>query len=165
LEIYQFLQKNNIAYERHDHAPVFTFEEANRLVPDLQAPHTKNVFIRDRKGRNHFMVMVGEGRRIDLDALSELLGVSRLGLASARRLHELLGVDPGSVSPLALVNDPGRKVRLLLDNRLADEAYFQCHPLVNTSTLLLNRQALLDFLEAVGHAPRWMEIPYLSEQD
>lgn len=159
-EIYQFLDDNGIPYQRHDHLPVYTFEEANRLVPDLDAAHTKNVFLRDKKGKRHFMVMVADGRRIDLEALGDQLGVKRLNLASPERLLRYLGVDPGSVSPLAVINDSEQHVEVLFDLRLDTEPVFQCHPLVNTSTLVLTREALLQFLKACGHSPVWLDIPF-----
>lgn len=158
--VYVFLDKHNVTYQRIDHPPVYTFEEANRLVPDMGAAHTKNVFLKDKKGRRHFLVMVGDGRRLDLVGLSDALGVKRLSLASPDRLMRLLGVDPGSVSPLAVINDPESRVEVVFDCSLADEASFQCHPLVNTSTLVLSKDELLRFLDAAGHRPRWLEIPH-----
>ncbi len=159
-DIYQFLHDNGIRYQRHDHPPVYTFEEANRLVPDLGAAHTKNVFLKDKKGKRHFMVMVADGRRIDLDALGDKLAVKRLNLASPERLLKYLGVDPGSVSPLAVINDADRRVEVVFDHRLEKEPVFQCHPLVNTTTLVLTRDALLQFLKACGHSPVWLDIPF-----
>ena len=162
-DIYHFLAENTIKYERYDHPAVYTFEQANRLVPDLEAVRTKNVFVRDKKGRSHFMIMVGDGRRIDLQALSDKLNVRRLSLGSPERLQALLGVDPGAVSPLALINDGDNKVDLLFDKALAEECFFQCHPMVNTSTLRLEKDELLSFLNAADHPPRWLDIPFLSD--
>jgi Ala-tRNA(Pro) deacylase len=98
MDIYQFLADHDIEYERHDHPPVFTCEEALRLVPPLPAAKTKNLFVRDRKGRRHFLVAVGYEKAVDLKALASLLGVSKLGFGSAERLQRYLGVDPGSIS-------------------------------------------------------------------
>jgi len=119
--IYQFLDDHGINYQRHDHPPVYTFEEAKA--------HTKNVFLRDKKGRRHFIVMVADGRRIDLEALAGELRVKRLNLASTERLLEYMGVDPGSVSPLAVINDADQRVEVIFDRSLEKEALFQCHPL------------------------------------
>jgi Ala-tRNA(Pro) deacylase len=83
MDIYQFLADHDIEYERHDHPPVFTCEEAIRLVPPLPAAKTKNLFLRDRKGGRHFLVAVGYEKAVDLKALASLLGVSKLGFASA----------------------------------------------------------------------------------
>jgi Ala-tRNA(Pro) deacylase len=70
VDIYRFLARHDIEHERHDHPPVFTCEEGSRLVPDLPATRTKNLFLRDRKGRRHFLVVVGYERAVDLKALS-----------------------------------------------------------------------------------------------
>ena len=118
MDIYQFLADHDIEYERHDHPPVFTCEEALRLVPPLPAAKTKNLFLRDRKGRRHFLVAVGYEKVVDLKALASLLGVSKLGFASAERLQRYLGVDPGSVSILGVVNDVNEEVEVIVDQDL-----------------------------------------------
>jgi len=111
MDIYQFLTENNIPYERYDHPPVFTCEEADRLVPELPAAKTKNLFLRDRRGRRHFLVVVGYEKVIDLKGLSPLLGVSKLSLASSERLKRFLGVDPGAVTILGVVICVSRGMR------------------------------------------------------
>lgn len=159
MDIYQFLADHNIAYERHDHPPVFTCEEALRLVPPLPAAKTKNLFLRDRKGRRHFLVTVGYEKAVDLKALASLLRVSKLGFASAERLQRYLGVDPGSVSILAVVNDLNREVEMIMDKDLWEAKAFQCHPLVNTSTLVISRDHIQRFLEITGHPVRVLDVP------
>ena len=93
MDIYQFFADHGIEYERHNHPPVFTVEEALRLVPPLPAAKTKNLFLRDRKGKRHFLVVVGYEKAVDLKALTSLLGVSKLGFASPQRLKRYLGID------------------------------------------------------------------------
>jgi len=159
INIYQFLAEHAIEYERHDHPPVFTCEEADRLVPPLPAAQTKNLFVRDRKGRCHFLVVVGYEKVVDLKALSSLLGVSKLSLASPERLRRYLGVDPGSVTILGVVNDPDKEVEIIMDEGLWDSNAFRCHPLVNTSTLVISRQNLQRFFDTTGHKPRILNIP------
>jgi Ala-tRNA(Pro) deacylase len=159
MDIYQFLADHDIEYERHDHPPVFTCEEALRLVPPLPAAKTKNLFLRDRKGRRHFLVAVGYEKVVDLKALASLLGVSKLGFASAERLQRYLGVDPGSVSILGVVNDVNEEVEVIVDQDLWGAKAFQCHPLVNTSTLVISRDHIQRFLEATGHRVRVLDVP------
>jgi len=159
INIYQFLAEHAIEYERHDHPPVFTCEEADRLVPPLPAAKTKNLFVRDRKGRQHFLVVVGYEKVVDLKALSSLLGVSKLSLASPERLKRYLGVDPGSVTILGVVNDSNKEVEIIVDEGLWDSKAFRCHPLVNTSTLVISRQNLQRFFDTTGHKPRILNIP------
>jgi len=162
IDIYQFLAEHGIEYERHDHPPVFTCEEADRLVPALPAAKTKNLFLRDRKGRRHFLIAVGYEKVVDLKALSSILGVSKLGLASPERLKRYLGVDPGSVTILGVVNDLKQEVEVIVDEDLWSSKAFRCHPLVNTSTLVVSRENIRRFLDVTGHELRIVSIPSKS---
>jgi Ala-tRNA(Pro) deacylase len=138
---------------------VFTVEEALRLVPPLPGAKTKNLFLRDRKGLRHFLVVVGYGKAVDLKALTSLLGVSKLGFASPARLQRYLGVTPGAVSIMGVVNDSHREVEVIVDKDLWDARAFQCHPLVNTSTLVISRDHLQRFLDATGHQVHVLDVP------
>ncbi|MGE4203418.1 MAG: prolyl-tRNA synthetase associated domain-containing protein [Vulcanimicrobiota bacterium] len=160
--LYHFLAAQGIDYRRHDHPPVYTCEEAERLVPAMEAARTKNVFVRDRPGKRHFLVVVGYDKRVDLKALAEVLDTSKLSLGSSERLLQHLGVEPGSVTILGLFNDREQKVELVLDQPIAAAASVRCHPLVNTSTLELEAEGLARFLAATGHQPRVIEVPGLS---
>jgi len=162
MDIYQFLAAHGIDYERHDHPPVFTCEEADRLVPPLPAAKTKNLFVRDRKGRRHFLLVVGYEKVVDLKALSPVLGVSKLGLASPERLKKCLGVDPGAVTILGLANDANKEVEVIMDEDLWGAKAFRCHPLVNTSTLVISRENIKRFLDITGHKLRILDIPNKS---
>jgi Ala-tRNA(Pro) deacylase len=162
-DIFNFLADHNIAYTRYDHAPVYTVEEAERLVPPMPGAKTKNLFLRDRNARRHFLVVVGYEKSVDLKALTQLLGVSKLGFGSPERLQRYLGVDPGAVSILGLVNDTERGVELIMDRSLWEAEEFRCHPLVNTSTLAIPRRNLLHFLEITGHEARVLDVPGREE--
>lgn len=158
-DFYQFLAKNRIEYERHDHPPVYTVEEAGRLVPALPAAKTKNLFLRDKKGLRHFLVVVPAAKRVDLKALPRVVESNRLSFGSAARLKKYLGVEPGSVSLFAIFNDPGRAVELIVDASLWHSEAFQFHPLVNTSTLVISRENLKRFIAKTGHEARLLNIP------
>lgn len=159
MDIYRFLADNDIDYERCDHPPVYTVEQAKRLVPSLPAVKTKNLFICDAKGRKHFLVVVDFDKTVDLKTLSGHLGVKRLRFASAERLQRHLGVAPGAVSILGIVNDRGGRVEVVFDRRLWNSEAFQCHPLVNTSTLVVSHRNIRKILEITGHAPRIISVP------
>lgn len=159
MDIYQFLAEHDIEYERHDHPPVFTCEEANRLVPPLPAAKTKNLFLRDRKGRRHFLVVVGYEKVVDLKALAFLLGVSKLSLASPERLKRFLCVDPGAVTILGVINDVNKAVEVIVDEDLWGSKAFRCHPLVNTSTLVISKENIKRFLDKTGHEVRILNVP------
>ena len=160
-EFYQFLAENSIEYERYDHPPVYTVEEASRLVPSLPAVKTKNLFLRDKKGQRHFLVVVPANKMIDIKALPQEIGSSRLSFGSAQRLKKYLGVDPGSVTLFAIFNDPNQDVELIVDEALWQAEAFQFHPLVNTSTLVISRENLQRFIARTGHALRLLHVPFI----
>lgn len=159
IEIYEFLASHGIDYTRQDHPAVFTVEESRRLVPALPGAKTKNLFLRDRHGQRHFLVVVGHEKSVDLKALTSVVGVSKLGFASPQRLQRYLGVEPGAVSLLGVMNDTNREVEVILDRPLWAADAFQCHPLVNTSTLVISRDNLLRFLHATGHTVHVLDVP------
>ncbi len=154
-----FLAQHRIEATRHEHPAVMTVEESERLVPKLPGAKTKNLFLRDKKGSRHFLVTVPHDLAVDLNALGTLLQAGRLGFASPDRLLKHLGITPGSVSVLALVNDPAGAVELVIDRRLWDAPAVHAHPLVNTATLVIPHGELERFLAATGHAPRIVDIP------
>ena len=98
MDIFEFLQAQGIVAERHSHPPVMTVEESLRLVPKLPGLKTKNLFLRDKKGRRHLLVTVPHDLPVDLDALGVALDAHKLGFASAERLLKHLEIRPGSVS-------------------------------------------------------------------
>jgi len=136
-----------------------TVEESERLVPRLPGAKTKNLFLRDRKGARHLLVTVPHDLAVDLKELGATLGADRLGFASADRLMKHLGVTPGSVSLLGLVNDTAHAVEFVIDRRLWEAEAVHAHPLVNTATMVIPHAQLERFLAATGHSPRVVEIP------
>ncbi len=159
MDIYAWLLSNGIEYHRFDHPPVYTCEEAARLTPEMPGAKAKNLFLRDRRARRHFLLMLEAEQQVDLRELGRRLEAPGLGFASPERLHRYLKVEPGAVSLLALVNDRDREVELVMDQDLSLSQHFQCHPLVNTATLILDRQNILQFLDHTGHRLQAMEMP------
>ncbi len=159
VDIYKFLNEHQIKYERHDHPPVYTVEDVNRLVPTLPAAKTKNLFFRDNKGQRHFIVVVRGEKRVNMKALPKLIGSSRLRFGSPDRLKKYLGVDPGSVSLLAVINDLDKSVEVIIDSALWKSEAFQFHPLINTSTLVISRNDLQRFLNKTGHDIQILDVP------
>ena len=159
VDFYQYLDEHQIEFERYDHPPVYTVDDVKRLVPPLPAAKTKNLFLRDHKGRRHFLVIVPADKRVDIKALNALIGASRLSFGSADRLKKFLGVDPGSVTIFALVNDPEHSVELIIDESLWEQQAFQFHPLINTATLVISNDNLKRFLASTGHDVRTLGVP------
>jgi Ala-tRNA(Pro) deacylase len=156
---YQFLAENGIKYDRHDHPAVYTVDEARRLVPPLPGAKTKNLFLRDKKGKQHYLVVVPAAKRVDIKALSSVMGSNRLSFGSAERLNKYLGVEPGAVTLFAIFNDPDHSVELVVDKSLWQSDAFQFHPLVNTATLVISRDNLELFIAKTGHEARILDVP------
>lgn len=159
VDIYSFLSEHSISYERHDHPAVFTCEQAEQLVPPMEAARTKNLFLRDRKGLRHFLVVVGYEKSVDLKKLTPLLGADKLSLGTPERMMEFLGVEPGSVTILGLANDGQRKVEVVFDEPIAAAASLRCHPLINTATLAISSEAIRRFLDCTGHSLKVLDVP------
>jgi Ala-tRNA(Pro) deacylase len=153
-DLFTYLDGLGIAHQTVRHAPVFTVEEARTLRGKVAGGHSKNLFLRDKKGAL-FLVVAPEDAVIELKSLHRLLGASgRFSFGSAEAMREVLGVEPGSVTPFAAINDKDGRVTVVLDTAMMREPVLEFHPLVNTGTTTISREGLIKFLEATGHPPR-----------
>jgi Ala-tRNA(Pro) deacylase len=157
--IFEFFNRHDIKYERFDHPPVFTCEDAKRLVPDLPGADIKNLFLRDGKGKRHFILTVSANKKVNLKALGAQLGVSGLGFASPERLKKYLNLEPGSVTLFGVINDPDKLVEVMIDKEVWQEEALQCHPLINTSTLVITKENLEKFFSACEHSFKIIDVP------
>lgn len=155
-ELLGFLDSLGIAAATHSHAPVFTVAEARHLRGALPGAHCKSLYLRDKKGAE-FLVVCLEDRRLEMKALAALIGAGRLSFGSPERMRARLGVEPGSVTPFAAINDRAGDgatlVRLVLDAEMMRAALVNYHPLVNSRTTAIAPADLLRFLAATGHQP------------
>ena len=156
--IYAVLQTLGILYEKHDHPPLFNCEQASQYYGQMKGGHTKNLFLRNRSGNRHYLVSVPPEKQVDLNALRVKLGESKLGFASPERLMKYLGLTPGAVSLLGLVNNEDRSVVVVIDNDLWKNDTICCHPNVNTATLEIQREDLKKFLDHCGNEVRFMDL-------
>lgn len=145
-ELEQLLAESGIPFEGIDHPAVYTCEEAAQYLSGIDAAATKNLLLVDTSGARFFLVVVEEQHRIDFKELARRLEVRRLSFATDEQLLQLLQVRPGEVSPLALVHDRRNNVRLVVDSALWRSRRVQCHPLVNTRTLLIAPSDIERFL-------------------
>jgi len=153
-ELFAYLDKLGIAHKTVTHPAVFTVDEARELRGAIAGGHTKNLFLRDKKGAA-YLIVASEDAAIELRGLHRQLGASgRFSFGSAELMRELLGVEPGSVTPFAVINDTARRVTVVLDAAMMAQEVLNFHPLVNTATTTISRESLLKFLEATGHLPR-----------
>lgn len=146
------LEGLGLVSETIDHPPVFTVEEAKAHRGDLSGGHIKNLFLKDKKG-GLWLVVCMEDRRVDMNALSKRLGAPRFSFGKPDLLMDVLGVEPGSVTPFAVINDDEGRVTLVLDEDLLRHDPVNCHPLVNTATTRISPDALLHFCRDTGHEP------------
>lgn len=147
-----WLEGLGIATHTVQHPPVYTVEQAREHREGLAGGFSKNLFVRNKKGRMWLLVLE-EGRAVDLRALAQRLDAGRFSFASSERLARWLGVEPGSVTPFGLVHDPGGLVTAVVDRGLLAMGTLHFHPLVNTMTTAIAAADLLRFLEASSHTP------------
>jgi Ala-tRNA(Pro) deacylase len=160
-ELFARFERLGIAYTTHRHPPVFTVAESAALRGTLPGGHCKSLFLKDKKGGLWLCVMLEE-RAIDLNRLAERLGAPRFSFGSPERLWEALGIRPGSVTPFALVNDPERKVRVVLDKEMLEHDPLNYHPLDNAMTTAVSPADLLRFIADCGHAPQVVSLEGLE---
>ena len=151
-ELFAHLAELGIATETVEHEPVFTVGESAKLERKLSGGHTKNLFLKDAKGRL-FLVVAESHTPVDLKGLHKKIGAARLSFGRPELLMEVLGVPAGSVTALALINDNQKRVSVVVDQRLMGYERINCHPLVNTATTSIARDDLLRFMRATGHDP------------
>lgn len=156
--VYRRLAELGIAYERYEHPPVPTVEEAEKYWVGIDATHCKNLFLRNQKGNRHYLVVLLHSKKADLRAVAEQIGDGKLSFASPERLMTHLGVTPGSVSPFGLIHDRGHDVRVFLDRDLKAAERVSFHPNINTRTLVLARADFDRFLAATGNPIRYVTV-------
>lgn len=156
--LFQFLDQLGISYQRHDHVAVYTSDQLREVETPFQGVSTKNLFMRDKKGTRHFLLVFDDTKTCSLKTLAMRLGTTTLSLGSPERLMAHLGVEPGAVSVLCLINDPDHEVELLIDRDVWQAEMLQTHPLMNTATIELSLADVKRFLEATGHTARVVEI-------
>ena len=157
-QLFARLDALGLAHRSVEHVPVFTVEQAKAHRGVLPGHHIKNLFLRNKKEET-WLVVALEDRAIDLKRLGEVLGAGRLSFGSADRLRRTLGVEPGSVTPFAVISDIDRRVTLVLDRALAAGGPINAHPLANTQTTAISFADLERFFAATGHDIKWLDFP------
>ncbi|MEQ8404577.1 MAG: prolyl-tRNA synthetase associated domain-containing protein [Oceanicaulis sp.] len=147
-----YLDALGIAHRTVDHEPVFTVAEGDQIKADMPGGHTKNLFLKDKKGAL-ILISALQSTKIDLKGLHRRLACGRLSFGKPELLQEVLGVTPGSVTAFAIVNDPDKRVRFILDAALAAHDTVNFHPLRNDATTAVSRGDLLRFARALGREP------------
>lgn len=157
-DLFAFLDKLGIAVTTVEHPPLFTVEDSKALRGQIAGGHTKNLFLKDRKGRL-FLVVLEEDASVDLKRIHEIIGAQgKVSFGSADLLTQVWGVQPGAVTPFGAINDTEGQVTVVLDAALLENDKLNHHPLVNTQTTTIAREDLVAFLRATGHEPRILAV-------
>lgn len=134
-EVYKLLESNGIAFEKLGHEAVYTMEDMEKAGIVGKGTVCKNLFLRDAKGKNHYLVTVPEEKRVDMKILAGQIGSTKLSFASVERLEKYLGVEQGCVSPFGVLNDESRSVAVVFDEDLRSDKAVGIHPNDNTATV------------------------------
>ena len=153
-ELCAMLDGLGLTYERYEHAPVHTCEEAEAAIPASDAVQTKNLFLRDKRGRRHLLLITTCAKAVDVKRFADTADADHLSFGSPDRLMRHLGVEPGSVTVFGLVNDAAHAVELFIDRDVWSVSRWRCHPLVNSETIVMVRSDIERFLAESGHMPR-----------
>ena len=159
--LYKRLRTLGIGWKTYEHIPVFTVAEADAVHDAVPGGHTKNLFLKDKKD-GLWLVVVRDRLRVDLNALAKQLGAPRFSFGSAELLIATLGIEPGSVTPFALANDPNHLVRPILDEGMLALDPLNFHPMRNDRTTAIAPGDLLNFVRACGHDPIIASLPEVA---
>jgi Ala-tRNA(Pro) deacylase len=156
--IFAALDALGIGYDLFEHPPVHTGDEAAMHWQNIPGAAVKNLFLRNKKGDRHYLVILGIEKQADLRHLVKVIGDDRLSFGSPERLQKFLGVTPGSVSALGLVHDADRAVRVIVDSDLRHAERLIFHPNDNTASLTITGGDFVRFLEHRGNTVRWVKL-------
>ena len=144
-DLYELLSVKNVDFQIHEHDPLFTVEDSERLRGEIKGAHTKNLFLKNKKN-NFFLISCDENAKVNLKQFSKSIDAKNLSFANARYLEQFLGILPGSVSPFALLNDKNNVVEFYFDEKLYNSEIINFHPLINTTTINIKTSEFIDFL-------------------
>ena len=157
--VYDLLERLDVPFERVDHDTVGTIEGCAEIEKLLDIEICKNLFLRNSKGDQYYLLMLPGGKHLVTKDLAKKIGSTRLSFGTPEKMEEYLDITPGSVSVLGLMNDHENNIQLLVDNDIKKWEYFGCHPCINTSSLKIKTADLFSkILPAVGHEPVFVDI-------
>lgn len=149
---YSFLEKHNIVFKRIDHNPADTIADCHDIEKFIDAEICKNLFLKNSAKTQFYLLLMDGNKKFDSKAISRQIGSTRLSFACEEDMISYLGIHPGSVSVMGLINDTDNEVRLIIDSSLLEKEYFCCHPCKNTSTLKFRTEDIINnFLSATKH--------------
>ena len=157
-KLFGILSELGIDFEYHEHPPAPTIQEAMKYWKDLDATHCKNLFFRNHKGNQHYLVILEHTQQMGIHELEKQLKQGKLSFASDQRMMKYLGVTPGSVTPFGLINDVEHHVHIFIDQNLTKSKTISFHPCINTASIVVERQGFLKFLDFVSNKVEYIHL-------
>ncbi len=157
-KVLQVLEHLGVKYEIFEHKPLPTIEIAMEVWKDIDATHCKNLFFRNHKGNRHYLVILESNHALDIHDLEQRLKQGKISFASQKRMDKYLGVNGGSVSPFALINDLENHVYVFLDNNLLNSKKISFHPNINTASVVISFGDFKRYLNYVGNSYEFLEL-------
>ena len=160
-DLIRILNDNGFEYFLEEHAPLFTVEDSKSLRGQIEGAHSKNLFLKDAKA-NFFLISIEESASIDLKKTMQQIQSKKLSFAKPEYLQDILGIEPGSVSPFALLNDTKKQVKFYLDRSFLDSETVNFHPLINTATVNISPQNLVELIEKYHNPVNYIDLENLK---
>ena len=160
-ELIKILNDRGFTYFIKEHAPLFTVEDSKELRGQIEGAHSKNLFLKDAKA-NFFLISIEESASIDLKKTMQQIQSKKLSFAKPDYLKDILGIKPGSVSPFALLNDTKKQVKFYLDRSFLDSERINFHPLINTATINISPQNLIELIEKYHNPVNYIDLEKLK---
>ena len=160
-DLIRILNDNGFEYFVEEHAPLFTVEDSKSLRGQIEGAHSKNLFLKDAKA-NFFLISIEESASIDLKKTMQQIQSKKLSFAKPEYLQDILGIEPGSVSPFALLNDTKKQVKFYLDRSFLDSETVNFHPLINTATVNISPQNLIELIEKYHNPVNYIDLENLQ---
>ena len=160
-DLIRILNDNGFEYFVEEHAPLFTVEDSKSLRGQIEGAHSKNLFLKDAKA-NFFLISIEESASIDLKKTMQQIQSKKLSFAKPEYLQDILGIEPGSVSPFALLNDTKKQVKFYLDQSFLDSETVNFHPLINTATVNISPQNLIELIEKYHNPVNYIDLENLK---
>lgn len=157
-DIIELLNKKNIKYEIVEHDAVYTMEDIDKLNIENDGVEVKNLFLRDEKGKNHFLIVAKEDTKIDMKELKNIINSTRLSFASEERLDKYLHLTRGCVSPFGILNDETKEVKVFIDDKLKNETKIGVHPNENTSTIFISTNDIENIIKEHGNYVKYISL-------
>lgn len=149
--LYRFLESLNVRFQYIEHPPAPTIDVAQQYWSGYDALHCKNIFLRNHKGNQHFLVLLPCNFNLNVKELEKHLNQGKLSFASEKRLMKYLNLFPGSVSPFGLIHDVANHVIVFVDEEISESELVSFHPNINTASLIINTHDFFRYLKSVGN--------------